>query len=166
MARLNRHDARKALRDAGLRATAPRVAVLQLLDQAKKPVSHSDVVEALGDETWDQATLYRNLLKLVEVNMARVASRASGITRYERALPDDGPHHHPHFACSDCGNVLCLPGVQVKVTPNSKWGPAIRDAELQVVGSCPDCRKRKPRSRRPSTRARDGRTGEGRRARA
>lgn len=146
MTRTSRQDAKNTLRQMGLRATAPRVAVLQLLQSSKKPVSHSDVVEALGSETWDQATLYRNLLKLVEVNLARVASRASGITKYERATPDDEPHCHPHFSCSDCGNVVCLPGVEVTISKNSKWKAAIRDAELQVVGSCPDCRRQRPAS--------------------
>ena len=80
-----REDAKARIHEAGLRATAPRVAVLALLATSDKPLSHSEVVVAIGDVDWDQATLYRNLVKLVEANLARVASRVDGVVRYARA---------------------------------------------------------------------------------
>lgn len=129
------------------------MAVLRLLQTAPKPLSHSEVVDALGNDEWDQATLYRNLIKLVEVDLARVASRVGGIARYERAGPDDAPHSHPHFACSECGSVECLPQMKISVGRDPKWRAAIEDAELQVVGQCPDCR-RTPRGPRRAARVR------------
>ena len=75
MAELSRAEARDRIREAGLRATAPRVAVLRLLIASDKPLSHTGVVEAIGEDGWDQATLYRNLVKLVEAGLARSARR-------------------------------------------------------------------------------------------
>ena len=44
MAELSRDDAKQRIRSAGLRATAPRVAVLRLLEATDKPISHSEVL--------------------------------------------------------------------------------------------------------------------------
>src|SRR5690606_33450902 len=133
-------EIRGRVRDAGLRATAPRVAALHLLAGSPRPLSHSEVVEALGNGDWDQATLYRNLLKLVDANLARVASRVGGVTRYEIQSVDPEPHLHPHFACRDCGSVECMPGAELSIPRDPLWREALRDAELQVVGRCPRCR--------------------------
>lgn len=142
MPRLSRDDAKTRIREAGLRATAPRVAVLRLLTRSDHPLSHADVVDAIGGGDWDQATLYRNLLKLKETGLARVASQVGGITRYEVMLDDADPHVHPHFACKDCGMVACLPEARLVMPGVSKWQEILADADLQVVGSCDRCRDR------------------------
>ena len=67
------------LRENGLRVTAPRLAVLGVLLKAKSPMSHTEVLDTLGDTVWDQATVYRNLVKLTEAGVTVVASRADGI---------------------------------------------------------------------------------------
>ena len=133
---------KQRLRGAGLRSTAPRLAVLELLERAGQPLSHGEVVEQLGETTWDQATLYRNLVKLVEVGLARVAAVSRGVTRYE-LVPEagaEGAHQHAHFICKDCGQVQCLPELEVSVTA-ALWGDVwLQDAELQLVGRCQECR--------------------------
>jgi Fur family transcriptional regulator, ferric uptake regulator len=163
MPSLTREEARRRVHDAGLRATAPRVAVLQLLTESARPLSHSEVVDALGNGDWDQATLYRNLLKLVDADLAHVASRVGGITRYEVRSEDDDPHLHPHFACRDCGSVECLTGAELTPPRDPAWREALLDAELQVVGRCPSCRGRRSGARGarggPSSRRRTGSRG-------
>ena len=140
------------LHDAGLRATAPRVAVLRLLSDAKRPLSHAEVVDRIGTDDWDAATLYRNLIKLDEASLARVASRVGGVTRFEARGEDEPGHVHPHFACRDCGSVTCLHDATLSIPKNEAWRDALLDADLQVVGQCPSCRKpsgkKKARKRR------------------
>lgn len=150
MAKVTRQQTKQILRDVGLRATAPRVAVLRLLTDAERPLSHAEVVEALGTDDWDAATLYRNLIKLDEVGLARVASRVGGVTRFALQAQDGPTHVHPHFACRDCGDVRCLDDVAVSLPPGlTRWKEALADAEVQLVGQCPDCRApRRRRSRR------------------
>lgn len=136
---MERSTAKARLRELGLRVTGPRVAVLSLLAEADRPVSHSDVVEVLGSDTWSASTLYRNLRKLVEVGLARVTNRADGIDRYELARPDE-PHDHPHFVCEDCGSVRCLPDTRIARRPQDPgWQASLRAATVQLVGRCPDC---------------------------
>lgn len=101
-------------------------------------MSHSEVVETVGADDWDQATLYRNLLKLVEVDLARVASQVGGITRYE-VRNDEEPHHHPHFACQKCGEVACLPNAKLAGAIEKQWEQSLLDSQMQLIGDCPNC---------------------------
>jgi Fur family ferric uptake transcriptional regulator len=152
MGKLTREEGRRVLHDAGLRATAPRVAVLRLLSDTDRPLSHAEVVERIGTDDWDAATLYRNLIKLDEAGLARVASRVGGVTRFEAQRADEPAHVHPHFACRDCGDVICLHDAALSIPKDEAWRDALLDADLQVVGKCPDCRgtkaKGKPRRKR------------------
>ena len=131
-----------ALRDAGLRATAPRVAVLNLLRRAPMPLSHPDVVDALRREAWDRATLYRNLADLVRVGLARRTDLGDRVWRFEATGAGD-PHSHPHFVCRTCGDVVCLDTVDVTVRGGGKAPAAVRrqDFEVQLRGDCDRCRR-------------------------
>jgi Fe2+ or Zn2+ uptake regulation protein len=66
-----------------------------------------------------------------------------GITRYAIQVEGDSPHEHPHFSCRICGEVQCLPKAKLGGTVEPRWDSSIRDAELQLVGYCPDCRRKK-----------------------
>ncbi len=136
----DRDQIREELHEAGLRATGPRVAVLRLLRKSPRPLSHAEVVESIGSEDWDRATLFRNLVKLQEHDFARVASSALGIIRYEAIERHGAPHVHPHFACRDCGQVTCIREASLKLPQEGKWKAALMDADLQLVGRCPECR--------------------------
>ena len=135
-------QARKLVQNWGLRATAPRLAVLQLLSKIKEPISHGDVIAALGTQEWDPATLYRNLVKLSEVGLADTIHSADGVTRY--VLATDNQHQHLHFLCRDCKKVLCLPEDLVATIESDKyWATSIQNAEIQLFGHCPECIKQR-----------------------
>lgn len=127
------------IREAGLRATGPRIAVYCLLASANRPLSHTQVVEELDSQEWDQATVYRNLRKLVEANLARVATRVEGQDRYELRRSDQEPHSHPHFSCRTCGTVECFPGATFTGEVDQRWRRSIEVSQLQLTGDCPDC---------------------------
>lgn len=140
---LTTEQARALLKAHGLRATAPRLAVITLLARQQRPLAHTEVLTALGPTDWDPATVYRNLVKLAEVGLARVVSKAEGMARYEltpRGDTADTRHTHPHFVCTDCGTVSCLPQAAVNQTPGDPaWRAAVARAEVQFRGVCPDC---------------------------
>lgn len=131
---------RSRLRGAGLRVTAPRVAVLDALAQLARPATHGEVVERLADGGWDRATIYRNLTDLADAGLLVRTDLGDHLWRF--ALADDGPHvgHHPHFVCSACGEVACLPPVVLPVA-----GPGVPRAvrsghvEVQIRGLCDRC---------------------------
>ncbi len=134
-------DPREILRRYGLRATAPRVAVLTALREASHPLTHSGLSDVLGPSDTDRVTVYRNLHKLVEAGLARIASQAGGVARYEAVRDDDATAHvHPHFACTDCGTVECLPEQPIPALhADSRWQRALSGASVQLQGTCPDC---------------------------
>jgi len=137
-------EAKQRLRSLGLKVTAPRLAVLRVLERAERPLSHAEVVALVGErlldpETgWDRATVYRNLVALVGVGLVRISSHAGGICRYEIAR-EAKDCSHPHFVCDDCGIVSCLPEAEVVTKKNTRWSKSLRSAEVQFVGRCPSC---------------------------
>jgi Fur family ferric uptake transcriptional regulator len=130
------------LRAAGLRSTAPRVAVLRELESATSPLSHADLVESLGDEGYDRVTIYRNLTDLTEAGLVVRADLGDHVWRFELKREEKAhPGSHPHFTCTDCGAVACLPSEAVRLTP-AKGAPravTARSVDIQLRGLCDRC---------------------------
>ncbi len=136
---------RTTIRQAGLRSTAPRMAVLRRLSTTLTPVSHGELVDALAPEGMDRTTVYRNLVDLTEVGLVQRTDLGDHVWRFElkrsRARGDDAKH--PHFTCSGCGSVSCLPEVTLKVkagkgVPKVLSSPKHR-VEIQLRGLCDAC---------------------------
>lgn len=136
-------DLKRVLREAGLRATSARAAVLRCLMAAKAPLTHGDVCERLSDLGYDRATLYRNLMDLTDVGLALRSDLGDHLWRFE--LSGSEVHHdtsaHPHFVCSGCGEVSCLPegAVDVKAARGAPRALKQKQVEIQIRGLCNDC---------------------------
>ena len=134
--------AKRILREAGLRATAARVAVLKRLALARTPQSHAEVVGALEDGGFDQSTLFRCLNELAESKFLIRLDLGDQIRRFElRQMEDADSPEHPHFMCVDCGKLLCLNDFKVAISPSR--GPR-RDklgtiTEVLLRGHCGRC---------------------------
>jgi len=131
------------LRSAGLRRTAPRIAVLQRLESAVTPLSHGDIAERLAPLGFDRATVYRNLMDLVEAGLVTRADLGDHVWRFEVVAGTGKPHaiEHAHFLCTDCGDVACLPDSAVKVVAVRGAPRAVGKAsvEVQLKGVCDAC---------------------------
>lgn len=116
----NANDAvRTRIREAGLRCTTARVAVLKHLDQSHGPLTHAEVSDALAHLGYDRATIYRNLTELTESGLAARVELGDHVWRFE-AKHSGGGHSgedHAHFLCTTCGEVSCLDDVEVAITP-------------------------------------------------
>ena len=111
-------DAAKArLREAGLRCTAARLAVLAHLMEATGPKTHAEVSDSLTDRGFDRATIYRNLTELTESRIVSRVELGDHVWRFELRRGGDHGQDHPHFLCTTCGEVSCLDGVNVAITP-------------------------------------------------
>lgn len=129
-------ELKKELREAGLRATGSRVAVLRCVREVAKPVALADVVELLGGEAPDRATVYRNLVDLADAGLLRRAHLGDA-WRFE-----EGDEEHAHFVCTKCGTVECAPEVTLEVSKSGRASPhAVKDGDFQVQlhGVCDDC---------------------------
>src|SRR5436189_2907295 len=117
-------DARQKLRAAGLRSTTSRVAVLQHVAAAGKPVSHADVADALVPQGFDKSTLYRCLVELADAGLLGRLDAGDHAWRFElRRSEQHTEGEHPHFVCVDCGKVTCLTDVDVKISPSKGSKP-------------------------------------------
>lgn len=136
-------ELRTRLRSAGLRATGPRMAVLEYLIEVGGPVTHGDVAEHLEPSGLDRATVYRNLIDLSDVGILRRADLGDHVWRFE--LIGEGGSEveevHPHFVCNSCGVVACLPEQAITIRAVRGAPRALRrpGLEIKVSGLCDAC---------------------------
>jgi len=138
---MNRDDTLKErLRGAGMRLTAPRLAVLTAV--ADLPHRDADAIaEAARRRLGSLSTqaVYDNLHALVQAGLVRRIEPAGHPARYEARV---GDNHH-HVVCRRCGktaDVDCAVGLAPCLTPSDDHGFAIDEAEVTFWGTCPDCR--------------------------
>lgn len=141
-------DLRDQLRNAGLRATSARVSVLKCLEASKAPLTHAEVYDQVAADGFDRATVYRNLIDLAEVGFLKRYDLGDHVWRFELLGADaDGKNTHnaqahPHFVCSECGTVECLPASSVALS-TTRGGPKslrkVADLEIQIRGLCNAC---------------------------
>ena len=129
------------LRLAGLRVTAPRLAVLGAI--ASAPHSTAEEVAGVVRErlgTVSKQAIYDVLHALTAAEiLRRVAVDVKG-AQYELAV---GDNHH-HFVCRQCGrleDVPCPAGTPPCLEPEDHHGYLIEEAEVIYRGLCPECRR-------------------------
>ncbi|MFI5503177.1 Fur family transcriptional regulator [Nocardia asteroides] len=133
-------DPCRLLRDAGLRVTAPRVAVLHAV--AARPHSDAESIATavrvrLG--TVSTQAVYDVLNACVRAGILRRIEPAGSPARFETRT---GDNHH-HLVCRSCGRVVdteCAVGAPPCLQPVDAHGFAIDEAEVVFWGLCPDCR--------------------------
>jgi Fur family ferric uptake transcriptional regulator len=127
------------LRAAGLRATAPRVAVLA--EVAGGPHLTVEQIAAgarrrLG--AISTQAVYDALGALTGVGLVRRIEPAGSPTRYETRV---GDNHH-HVVCRSCGaiaDVDCAVGDPPCLSPSDAGGFVIDEADVTFWGLCPEC---------------------------
>jgi Fur family ferric uptake transcriptional regulator len=132
---------RTLLKSRGMRSTAQRIAVLTVLVEAQSPMTHEEVVGVLPSGMYDKAAVWRVLSDLTNVEIVRRMDLGDRVWRYE--LQDDRKavsSGHPHFLCESCGEVTCLPPLQVQ-TLDGQLPRALAGAEfhIRVSGNCREC---------------------------
>jgi Fur family ferric uptake transcriptional regulator len=135
---------KKRIRDAGLRGTGSRIAVLRILQDARAPMTHSEVSERLTSSGYDHATIYRNLIDLSRVGLLARSDIGDHAWRFElRRGSADHKAQHPHFVCVDCGDVNCLPekAVSVRGAPGVPRALRRRGVVIQLQGRCDSCER-------------------------
>ena len=139
----NTDELRSAVRASGLRATPSRLAVLQLVRASDSPVSHGDVADRLQSHAWDRATIYRNLVDLAEAGLLRRTDVGDHVWRFEAVTEGHDAERHPHFVCTECGSVECLPELEIAWSSTRRARPprAVkqRQIEVHVRGLCDAC---------------------------
>ena len=127
------------LRSAGLRVTAPRLAVLSAVHD--HPHADTDsIIAALraGDRDVSRQAVYDVLRALTETGLLRRLQPAGSVARYEARV---GDNHH-HVVCRSCGAIVdvdCAVGEAPCLTAPDGTGYEIGEAEVIYWGRCPEC---------------------------
>ena len=132
---------RQALRQAGLRVTAPRLAVLLAVQGDGQHQEADTIAEAARRQIGALSTqaVYDNLHVLEEAGLVRRIQPSGHPGRYEARV---GDNHH-HIVCRRCGataDVDCVVGAAPCLEPSADHGFAVEEAEIIFWGLCPPCR--------------------------
>ena len=127
------------LREAALRVTRPRVAVMNAVYASPHADTDSIIRAVRGDlpDVSHQA-VYDVLRALTTAGLVRRIQPAGSVARYESRV---GDNHH-HVVCRSCGvisDVDCAVGEPPCLAASDDHGFTIDEAEVIYWGLCPDC---------------------------
>jgi len=134
-------EARERLAQAGLRVTAPRLAVLDALAVEPRHLTVDEVRSAALSslESVSVQAVYDVLAALTEAGLARRIETPGHPARFEARV---GDNHH-HFVCRTCGRTLdidCAVGAAPCLTPSDlPPGFTVDEAEVTYWGLCDTC---------------------------
>ncbi|MDN5853944.1 MAG: transcriptional repressor [Actinomycetia bacterium] len=137
-------DTIRRLKRVGLRVTAPRRTVLEVL--AEHPHSTAATVESYTRDRIGHVStqaIYDVLAACTRTGLVRRIEPAGSAALYETRT---GDNHH-HLVCRSCGDVHdidCVVGERPCLTPESDVDFEITSAEVVFWGYCPRCRERSP----------------------
>ena len=134
------------LKSAGLKATLPRLKILEIFQLGRqRHMSAEDVYRELLTEQQDVglATVYRVLTQFEQAGILKRSNFESGKSVFEL---DEGSHHD-HLVCLQCGRVeeffdAAIEQRQQRVA--SEHGFELQDHALSLYGNCkrPQCKYR------------------------
>lgn len=126
------------LRSAGLRVTAARLAVIDVISE--NPHSTVDEIRELSIGRLGSLSVQATYDVLAALHSARLIRRiepAGQPPRYEVCFDN-----HHHLMCRSCGRLQdteCHIGAAPCLTPTSTHGFVIDEAEIIFWGLCPSC---------------------------
>ena len=134
------------LRRIDQRYTSGRQAVVMLLATFGRPMSISDISDALPDIP--RSSAYRHLSDLQLAGVVRRIAANDEFARFE--LAEDLTHHHHHLLCTLCGRVIDVtPSPRFERTVaamvadlTSEQGFQVTSHALDVIGHCASCQSK------------------------
>jgi Fur family ferric uptake transcriptional regulator len=137
-------DLERTLREAGLRVTRPRMAVLTVVYE--RPHADTDSILAAVREhlgAVSHQAVYDVLRALSAAGLLRKIQPPGSVARYESRVADN----HHHLVCRSCGEIVdvdCAVGASPCLTAADGHGYEIDEAEVVYWGQCPRCAAAEP----------------------
>ncbi len=135
----------KELKKAGLKATLPRLKILEILESGdgQRHMSAEDVYKTLlgHDEDIGLATIYRVLTQFEAAGLVTRHNFEGGHAVFEL---NEGSHHD-HILCVKCGRVDEFIDETIEKRQQdiaSKHGYTITDHSLTIYGICGECQSK------------------------
>lgn len=132
------------LKSTGLKATLPRLKILEIFQKAdQRHMTAEDVYRLLLAEQSDigLATVYRVLTQFEQAGLLSRNHFEAGKAVYE--LNDD--EHHDHLVCLSCGKVEEFFDAEIERRQHNiakQHGWTLEDHAMSLYGHCGDCQKK------------------------
>ncbi len=136
------------LKNAGLKATTPRLKILELFQQRtqsnlNRHLSAEDVYKALVDSGDDigLATVYRVLSQFEQAGIIVRHHFEPERATYE--LENNG--HHDHIVCLECNDLIEFMDPEIEKAQRAiarRYGYLLCDHSLVLYGVCPACQRK------------------------
>ena len=143
------HEPEQDLKNAGLKATVPRMRILEIFQKAQESetqrhLSAEDIYKQLVSENVDigLATVYRVLTQFEAAGIIMRHYFGNDRATYEM---DDG-QHHDHIVCTRCGRVEEFVDKEIEKRQKmiaEQLGFELEGHALSMYGICSDCLKKK-----------------------
>ena len=139
------HEPEQDLKNAGLKATVPRMRILEIFQKAQESetqrhLSAEDIYKQLVSENVDigLATVYRVLTQFEAAGIIMRHYFGNDRATYEM---DDG-QHHDHIVCTRCGRVEEFVDKEIEKRQKmiaEQLGFELEGHALSMYGICSDC---------------------------
>jgi len=134
----------RELRSLGLKATLPRIKILEILEQQAKFSKHltaEQIYKILikGDDDVGLATVYRVLTQFESSGIVKRHHFEGGNSVFEL----DNGKHHDHILCIKCGQVAEFNDDLIEQRQkeiSAELGYTLTDHSLYLYGFCAACR--------------------------
>ncbi|WP_349409510.1 peroxide-responsive transcriptional repressor PerR [Pseudalkalibacillus sp. SCS-8] len=131
----------ETLKDAGVRITPQRHAILEYLIQTLSHPTADEIYKALEDKfpNMSVATVYNNLRVFKNAGLVKELTYGDASSRFDCVTTD-----HYHVICEECGKIVdfSYPGLdEVEHVAEHVTGFRVNNHRMEVYGTCPDCQK-------------------------
>jgi len=134
--------AEQILKEAGLKRTAGRKAVLEVLLYTRQPLSRQEISSKLPPGlNFNYASIYRSLEAFLRAGLIHRVEAGDRVGRFALCGCNSKGHCHPHFICNSCGRAECLPEIKIPryYETEIKEGYLVEGQEFYLRGWCPEC---------------------------
>lgn len=132
--------------DKGVRLTAVRQRVFELIWQNHNPIGAYDILPRLAEEGFNSAppTVYRALDFLLELGLIH---RINSLNAFIGCAHPDEDHPVGFFVCRECGQAQELAIEQlhpIRAEVEAALGVVIEQHSTELTGLCPNCQQSQP----------------------
>ncbi len=127
------------LSSVNLRRTSSRVAILGVLLSARKPQTADQIAANLAPAGPNKVTIYRTLESFLAAGLVHKVFLQERTWHFELARNCTESQCHPHFTCTNCGDMQCLMEMTLPMAESPHKGFVIGRQRVQLEGLCPKC---------------------------
>ncbi len=136
-------NAIELLKSKGLKKTAQRIMLINILQKALIALTESDIKMEMGD-LYDRITFYRTVQILLDADIIHRITVDNTIIKYaiNTLHTTRQEMDHAHFFCKNCHSVICIgdiPLIKYKLPD----GFISDECEILIKGICANCKNTK-----------------------